>query len=378
MSLLLEDFDIDAILAPIPGDKPAGADPRDDVSPTSAYFRLRDARAEARDMERQAEAPREDDSTAGDSAPPAPWRLVRSLSETALREIAKDLEVATWLTEALVRAAGLRGLATGAAVITGLVERYWDDLYPTPDEDGMETRVGPLAGLSGQSAGVDGTLMQPLRKIVFFVRPDTSPFAYWQYTQSWDLSGISDSVKRQQRIDAGVLVFEDLEKEARRAGAAHWSALQAELAGAIEAWAAMTAVLETHAGPACPSTSNVRDLLVKMEAAASRFAPDVPPAAPSSDPHAGVAAPASAPVAGLAPQPGAPMGREDALRQLAAIAAWFRQHEPNSPLAYTLDEAVRRGRMSWPDLVAELMPDETTRNALLVSLGIKPPPENAG
>ena len=373
MSLFLDNFDIDAVLAPIPGDRPAGADPRDDVSPTSTYFRLRDARAEARAMERQAEAPREDDPTARDSGPPAPWRVVRSLSETALRDIAKDLEVATWLMESLVRAAGLRGLATGAAVITGLVERYWDDLYPMPDEDGMETRVGPLAGLSGQS--VDGTLMQPLRKTVFFERPDQSPFGYWQYELSKDLAAIADPAKRQRRIDAGVVVFDDMEKEARRADPAHWSALHAELMAAIEAWAAMTAALDAHAGAASPSTSRVRDLLADMEAAASQFTPAKLVAAPTLQPGGPTAS--AAHVLSTAPQPSASMGREDALRQLGEIAAWFRQHEPNSPLAYTLDEAVRRGRMTWPELVAELMPDEAARNALLVSLGIKPP-ENVG
>jgi hypothetical protein len=28
--------------------------------------------------------------------------------------------------------------------------------------------------------------------------------------------------------------------------------------------------------------------------------------------------------------------------------------------------------MSWPELIAELMPDETTRHMLVSSLGIKP------
>ena len=69
------------------------------------------------------------------------------------------------------------------------------------------------------------------------------------------------------------------------------------------------------------------------------------------------------------------MGRDDALRHLGEIAAWFKRNEPNSPMAYTLDEAIRRGRMSWPELVAELLPDVAVRNGLLVSLGIRPPPE---
>ncbi len=369
---LLDDFDLNTILLPFPGDNPTGADPRDDVSPTSVYFRLRDARAEARDLERQSES-----GAIEETGPPLPWRTVRSLAEKALRENAKDLELATWLTEALVRAGGLRGLATGAAVIAGLIEQFWDGLYPRPDEDGIETLVGPLAGLSGQ--GVDGSLMQPLRKLPLFHRPGGMPFGYWQYELSVELSAITDAVRRQQRLDAGVVAFDDVEKEARLAGPAHWSALLAEISGALEAWTAMAACLDGHAGEASPSTSRVRDLLIAMADTARRFAPKDLGATGAVIAEGAAASPSSPPAPGGAPVPMAvstqAMGREDALRQLSEIAAWFKRNEPNSPMAYTLDDAVRRGRMSWPELVAELLPDVATRNGLLVSLGIRPPPD---
>jgi type VI secretion system protein ImpA len=45
-------------------------------------------------------------------------------------------------------------------------------------------------------------------------------------------------------------------------------------------------------------------------------------------------------------------------------------------LSYTLTEAVRRGRMSLPDLLADIISDYSTRAAILTALGIKPPPED--
>src|SRR5882672_4558253 len=180
MALELETADLEAILVPIPGDRPTGIDVREDFTPNSIYFRLRDARSDARDAERQAESL---DSAAGgggtEEALQGRWRPVASLAATALKETAKDLEIATWLTEALVRISGLAGLTAGATIIGGLCERYWDELFPMPDEGGVETRVAAVAGLSGQ--GVDGTLMQPVRKSTLFLRPDGSPFSLWQY-----------------------------------------------------------------------------------------------------------------------------------------------------------------------------------------------------
>jgi type VI secretion system protein ImpA len=65
--------------------------------------------------------------------------------------------------------------------------------------------------------------------------------------------------------------------------------------------------------------------------------------------------------------------REDMLKELGRIADYFRRTEPHSPLAYTLEEAVRRGRLTWPELLEEVVPDSGVRGAILVMLGIRPP-----
>ena len=60
MPELPEGFDLAALLAPIPGDAPAGRDLRQDESLDAPYFRLRDARREASAAERAAEAPQDE------------------------------------------------------------------------------------------------------------------------------------------------------------------------------------------------------------------------------------------------------------------------------------------------------------------------------
>jgi type VI secretion system protein ImpA len=357
----LETADFEAILAPLAGDQPTGVDLRQDFSPTSIYFRLRDARAQARDAERQADTQGNDDGVL------ALWRPVATLAIGALKSTSKDLEVATWLTEALVRMAGLSGLMAGASVIGGLVERHWDGLFPIPEEGDMETRVAAVAGLSGQ--GADGTLMQPLRKVALFRRPDGSPFSLWQYQAAVELSGITDPARRAQRIDSGVLPFEEVEKEARVAGATHWSAQRERITKTLASWKEMERVFDEKAGDASPSANRVRDLLEFVAETCRRFAPP-----DATDGAAEMTSTTAGDGSAVAATPGSITGREQALRQLSEIAAWFKRNEPSSPIGFTLDEAVRRARLGWPDLVAELVSDETARHSLLTSAGIKPPP----
>jgi type VI secretion system protein ImpA len=64
--------------------------------------------------------------------------------------------------------------------------------------------------------------------------------------------------------------------------------------------------------------------------------------------------------------------RETLLTEIVRIATLFRTAEPNSPLGYTLEEAVRRARLGLPELLKEMMPDAAPRTALLSSLGIRP------
>jgi type VI secretion system protein ImpA len=371
MDELPEGFDLEALLAPIADDRQVGADLREDFSPSSLYYRLRDARAEARAAERAADSDAE-----LDGAPPPQWRTIRELASQALREATKDLEIAAWYTEALLRSEGLRGLTAGFRLMGGLAAQYWDDLYPAPDEDGIATKVAPVTGLNGE--GGDGTLIQPLRKLPLYPRADGSMLAFWQYEQAQEVSGIGDAARKQQRLDAGVLPFDTVENEARAAGSSRFATLRAQARAASEAWRAMSETLDTKAGTDSPPTSRVRDLLGAIIEVAERYAPadssegtDLPDVAGViSD---GVTATGVPGVAVTAP--GRLATREDALRALNDIADFFRRAEPHSPMAYTLQEAVRRGRLTWPELLAEIVPDSSSRHAILSSLGIRPPPE---
>ena len=362
-----------ALATPLPGDKPTGEDLRQDFAANSPYYRLRDLRSEAREIERRLD---HGDPEADAVALPRLWRSVQDLAIKTLAERTKDLEIAVWLTEALVRLDGLSGVTTGATLIAILADTLWDQgLYPLPDEDGMETRIVPVTGLNGASS--DGTMMQPLRKCALFPDPDGELISYWQDKQSEALESVTDADRKKQALAAGVLPLEDLEAAGRRAGLAHFAPVRRSVQDALAAWNHMGEVLDARAGQDSPPTGRVRDLLQDILGIVSKFAPADTDAAedPAADGAAVQAQDAGGAAAGAVSTSAAArtVTREDMLRDLIRIADYFRRTEPQSPLAYTLEDAVRRGRLTWPELLAELVTDDATRNAMLNTLGIRPP-----
>jgi type VI secretion system protein ImpA len=382
MADLPEGFDLEALLAPLPGDAPQGIDIREDFSATSPYNRLRDARSEARDAERLRDA-RPDVGEAGQSTgdadirDPGPlWRTVREVGIKTLGETTKDLEVAAWMTEALVRSHGLGGLTFGARLMAGLAEKYWDGLFPLPDDYGTETRVAPVTGLNGRDG--NGSLLQPLNMTELFRRSDGTPVAYYRYKSSADLMKL-DAEARARRLEAArVMPFDDMDKEARSHGA-EMAKVREDAVAARDAWQSMADVLDEKAGADGPPTTAVRELLDEIIHIATIYAPRTVGEAEVAPERSGEAAGSGATSGAggfgrVRVSPGQLASREDALRALGEIANFFRRSEPHSPLSYTLDEAVRRGRMTWPELLAEVVADTDTRNTILNTLGIRPPP----
>jgi type VI secretion system protein ImpA len=244
---------------------------------------------------------------------------------------------------------------------------FWDTVHPLQDSDGIEARVASITGLNGQSG--DGTLLQPLRKLTLYERLDGSRVALWQYEQSKKGEGPP---------------FEALETEARAAGSARFAILRDEAAAALAAWERLTVTLDAKAGNDGPPTGRVRAVLEQLHDIAAAYAGPANPESArivASGPEAAapeLAEPSGRPSRAAEPSAAASSGapprtREDALRALEEIASFFLRTEPLSPLSYTLQDAVRRSRMTWPELLAEIVPDWTTRTTILTSLGIKPP-----
>ena len=136
----------DDILTPIPGDNPGG----ENLRYAPVYDKIKDARRE------------DDEGPMGDwqrERKVADWTLVIKLASEAIATKSKDLQLAVWLTEALLAKEGFPGLQSGLNLLKSLVENFWDGLYSELDDGDAEMRAAPLQWLGAHYLEV------PLKRI---------------------------------------------------------------------------------------------------------------------------------------------------------------------------------------------------------------------
>ncbi|MBR0645944.1 type VI secretion system protein TssA [Plastoroseomonas hellenica] len=368
-------LEMEVLLAPLGEGEGAGEDTRTDYSPKAPYQLLRNARGEARALERRLDG---GDPEADPATILGHWREVKKLGISIIGTKSKDFEIASWLTEALVRLDGLAGLQAGSQLIAGLAQNFWDKAFPSLEEpEGIEDRASPIGGLAGE--GTDGTLMQPLRRLTLFRRGDGSPCDLFLYKRAEETAAIVEEERRERRYKEGVPQLDVLQREGRADGA-FLRAVALEALAAREAWQAMDQALTDPFAGNAPSTRNVNEALGAVIDLATRIIGPLQSDAPAADGEAGDAGGEGDAVAagGMAMAGGGggprPMRtREDAIKQIEEIAAYFRKTEPHSPVAFTLEDAARRARMPLTELLVEVLPEGEVRRAMLTRLGIHQP-----
>ena len=362
-------MDKDALLQPIEGDTPIGVDPREDAAASQLYYELKDARSEARDAERQFGVADADDVMA--QASPH-WRVVRDKAPKLL-ELSKDLEVASWLVEATVRAEGFAGVVKGFDFLNSMVETFWDDgLYPQEDEDGIETRVAPLTALNGLEG--PGTLIRPLKMIKFSDDVDPGPFAYWQYEQAVALGKTTDPEALQTKIDAGAVQMEDIQRGVNQSSQDAIKQRYDAATAALEGYRALGETIRGKVGDDAPPSSNIIETITEIQRAIRSLAPFVEEAPVEEEEEIAVEGEDGVVVVQKAAAAAGPIAnREDALRKLDEVARYFEKNEPTSVVPLAIRDLIRRARMPISELLEELLHDEpSARSNFLARAGVKP------
>ena len=366
-----EIIDLEPLLAPIlDNGAGVGDDLRSGADPESLYLTLKDWRAEARSAEREASAAEDPDS------PPLAaglryWHDILDLSQRVLTGASKDLEVAGWLTEALVRISSFTGLAAGLELLTRLVEDYWEaGLYPVEDEDGVEARLAPLFGLLGR--GMIGALIQPVKMLPLSNRSSMDTAALWLLESAQAAPPRSEDPETRDRLQAKQA--EQLDSLNQAVAGSSPDFLREIHAGALASLTMLDRLMDaidarTDAGRFSSQLSDpLRAVVALVEARAGHLFVQHHDEAEAEVGEDG-ATPAAA--GGGGGRGGAPSGRNEAFSTIMQIADFFERTEPQSIVAQSLRDVVRRARLPLSELLTELLPNNEQRNQFLLRAGIR-------
>ncbi len=175
-------IDMKAIMAPIPGDNPAG----EDIRYSAVFEELKEARRADDPLDR------------GDwqrDIKTADWKKIIALAGDALASKTKDLQVAAFLVEALANTEGFAGVAAGLNIITGFLQDFWDPLYPRIEEGDLEYRIGPLEFLNEK-------LWLPIKQIPVTDRT-TAGYSWMKWQESRQVGAEKDIRNANGEVDEG-------------------------------------------------------------------------------------------------------------------------------------------------------------------------------
>lgn len=242
-------LDLDVLLAPISEEQPAGEDLR--------YGPVYDAIKEARradDLLDRGDWQRE--------LKTADWNEVVKLSKDALQEQSKDIQIAVWLIEGLVHTNGFPGMATGLGILCGLLENYWETLYPPLEDDDLDYRVGPLSFLNDKLwlavKEVPLTDPQSTEGYSLLKREESRRVGYENDTINQ--YGDVDDQKKAQRdeyLQDGKLSAEDFDAAVERSSKEFYRQLVASTVACQEALTRLDQLIDSHFGAEGPSLNEI-------------------------------------------------------------------------------------------------------------------------
>lgn len=348
-------FDLEPLLAPIPGDSPAGE-----------WLRFEPLYDEIRRL-REEDDPSLPQGVWQRELKRADWNGVAERASQALATRTKDLQLAAWLTEAWLRRHGFPGLESGLRLVSALCREYWDGLYPPIEGENVDARMAPLVWAIDK-------LPLALKQI-----PVTAPTGEGETAYGWLDSELAlyqanlSKTRAGAPPESGVVTHPQFLVAVSLTPAPWYAELAAQLSKALIAIEELEEVLTALAGEAnAPSVAPLRTPLIAIQSFISRVLAE---RVQSGELAAWVVNDGSAPFAGPdldSPRRGAPiMSRADAFQRLRESAEYLMRTEPHSPVPYLVRRAISWEHMSLAELLEELLAKNTDLAAIYALLGIR-------
>jgi type VI secretion system protein ImpA len=321
-------IDMETLLAPIAGDNPAGENLRYEA----VYDEIKEARRADDPLDR---------GEWQHEVKTADWARVEKIATDALQNRSKDIQIAVWLMEALIKRLGFEGVAAGLDLLSGLMSRFWDQLYPEIDDGDLDFRAAPIDFLNEK-------LWYAVKEIPVTDPGTSSGFSWFKWSESRDV-GSEDSLRNQwgdmddarikardQKIAEGKITVEEFDGAVARSSLRFYATLLAAVETCREKLEALDQLLDEKFGDEAPRLAEFRsalddchDLVAKLhrekaakepapEATASEETPEAPGDGARAPQPTAFPQPPPAPLVTAAPGPTA--GTAASISQLQPIA----------------------------------------------------------
>ncbi len=349
-------LDFEALLAPIPGDDPAGK---------AVPFATREIFEKSR-KEINPDLFDKDDPLRPTDVVRADWGLIVEKGQEVLTETTKDMLTAARLTEALLKLHGeqlhgFAGLRDGLQLMRRMLDECWDRIYPPIEEEGdEEIRAAAFSWLDDADRGARFPLSIRTTPLVSSEGKGLS----WK---AW-----KDSTQASEDQEEAKLSFTKAVQEAPREIC---QTVADDLSECLTEIVELDRVLEAKLGTYAPSISNLRQAIYDCQVLAKQMLEQKGPG-PVEASEPGL----EAEMAGEEPEASGERGpagrpamnsRAQVFQTIAEAARILKQLEPHSPVPFMLDRAVELGALPFPELMKVLIHNPEVLSVLSRELGIK-------
>lgn len=323
------------------------------------------------EFDRIKEARREDDASIEygewqSELKQADWPAVVKDCSQLLASRSKDLRLAAWLTEGLVKTSGLAGLGQGMELAARLIERFGGQIHPQPEGGDQEQRIGNISWLVMRMAQLVRQIPVTQSKVGQFNLNDHESARLLETQLQRDPASVSGDKVTLEKFAAA----------AAKTDKALYTQWLADSARCQAALGELKRVADALFGEDGPTFSPLSDSLGSIDDRLRRIARELGILAAEAQEiddeedaaDAGVAA--GAPAAG---QRGPIRTRAQALEQLRLVADFFRCTEPHSPVAYLAEKAAHWGNMPLHVWLRSVLKDQGSLAHLEELLGMDGP-----
>ncbi len=353
-------IDIEALLKPISEEAPSG----ESVRYSGVYDEINEAR-------------REDDNLIPNDwqtdLKRADYRKVVDLALPVIETQSKDLQVAAWLSEALVNEHGFAGLRDSMKLLSKLQEKFWDTLFPEIDEGDMEGRANALEWMDqkvsfalkrapitqGDGYGYFG--WEDSKKFVF---PDNIESLTTEEQES--LAALKKQAEKEHRVTEN-----QWNKAVSQSKRAFYEELDFTIQECFDEFEKLNLVIEkSFEAKQTPGLREIPAVLevIRMQTNKLLEQKRLEEPDPIDEEEASEGTDSSG-TGNKRNASGVINDRKDALKRLAQLASFFRKTEPHSPVSYLVNRAVKWGNMPLDAWLEDVIKDDGTLSQLRQTLG---------